>query len=460
MSKVKSIKFLSLLVCGFGIVFIPSKAHAVIPTIDPTSIANTIKECVESIRQTKVIGGTIDLVKDTSAKIGDIKNTVTEYVINNKKKIEAKIKKIEEYKRQVEEYKSEYEEYRAGLQKEINKAKQLKSDVEKGIADAKQFKSDVENGIAEAKGAMANVQNQLNEVQSLAKETKEKMLPSESGRDAKTGVIADVIVSGNSNGAIDNTEKFVVSEQPMPSRQTFSTIGTPALDDSGSDKSSASPMVESIYIKEDKSTLEINSPEIKNIPDAKPLIQGPVIKDIKKPTRKAFTVSSLSKTETLAFAMALSLKDNGTDVNGIMIIPSDAAIHCDLSSKDALEKGAVDDCLLSINQEREKPQVDSYVKAPQRMNRIVAKYVAAQMSEAYKALNDAESFEEKFVDAIKFAPEPTIQDTYANIIELNKAIDIQMNNLLKIYASRMANKAVTAYRQYSFVPSQEEGNDE
>ena len=155
----------------------------------------------------------------------------------------------------------------------------------------------------------------------------------------------------------------------------------------------------------------------------------------------------------------LNLPDGGTDSNGTVIIPKALAMYCGLSSSDALEEGKVDECLQKLNKERNSAQLFSGSDAPKVYNQAMAQYVAASMAEAYKARQDADSFEEKFIDAIDFAPEPTEQDVYDNIVELNKAIDMQMNGLLKVFSSQLAIRSMYNYGNYAFAPQEDKGGN-
>ena len=82
------------------------------------------------------------------------------------------------------------------------------------------------------------------------------------------------------------------------------------------------------------------------------------------------------------------------------------------------------------------------------------------MAEAYKARQDADSFEENFIDAVEFAPELDAQAVYDNIVELNKAIDMQMNGLLKVFSSQLMVQSLYNYGSYSFVPAESGDEDE
>lgn len=200
----------------------------------------------------------------------------------------------------------------------------------------------------------------------------------------------------------------------------------------------------------------VNSGKINNkVEDVKPIMPKKVLQE-RSSLRKIFKSSSLRYSEKLAFAKAEAMPDGGTDANGTLIVPEKLAMFCNLSSDDAQSGNNMQDCLLKLNQERTAPQANSPYDAPTIYNIAMAQYAAAGVAEAFKALNDAESFEEKIIEPIDFADEPTAQDVYSNIVEMNKAIDQQMNGLLKIYSAQLVTKTIKNFGDYIFLPPEEE----
>ncbi len=645
----------------------PSKAYAFVTlAIDPKSIILNIKNYFTKVMESETVVKTIKTVKKTSAAIGTAKKTVTEYVTENKKKIEAQIEMIKQYKEQAELYKAQYDEYRAKI--------------DEGIATAKKYKEDIENTIDTAKSTVETVKDTINNAPELLGDIKEQVksqiddklsdvtdkiegaLPKEIADKAKdlvpetlSGDVQDNIMNnkqpsasadndlsteslpqgaeistssrtsfvGDSNpsnsdsakgsssennvsdglpqlnnqattsfngdtsdinndnsennlpsigdNSLNNTtsQSFATSSNtennaPTSTRKAFvgdskasglevsdsqvsnstsvsslnstaplntsevrgslesinqssGTLSSSAklLQETPSNTQSATSSKASSSLKSVSSTS--SSSEVKSIKQSSgtlsssakllqetpsnvqsvtsskaltPIQSSPSINDSSKAiqlnqsnnsndsivilksssstniqegnknslqkssttsTRKAFTTSSVSRSDNMAFAMALSLPDNGTNVNGTLIVPQAMALSCGISSSTALEKDIVDSCLVWLNEERKKAQVDSPYNAPDVFNQINSTYAAAIMAESYKALNDAEYFEENFVEPIEFAPDNNIQDAYANIIELNKNIDIQMNNLLKIKSTILAAKTIESYYNYGFI---------
>ena len=122
-------KIFAIALMSASMLYVP-KAEAMIPVIDGTSIANTIKDWMNNIKETKLVTDTVAFANKTSAAIGDAKKSVSEYVIKNKEKAEEKLKKLNEYKKQAEEYKKEYDEYKKMLDENIEAAQKLKAEAE------------------------------------------------------------------------------------------------------------------------------------------------------------------------------------------------------------------------------------------------------------------------------------------------------------------------------------------
>lgn len=200
----------------------------------------------------------------------------------------------------------------------------------------------------------------------------------------------------------------------------------------------------------------VNSGKLNNkIEDVKAINPKKTLQE-RSSLRKIFKSSSLQYSEKFAFAKIEAMPDGGIDVNDILIVPEKLAMFCNLSSEDAQSGGNMENCLLKLNQERTAPQADSPYDAPTIYNIAMAQYAAASIAEAFKALNDAESFEEKVIEPIDFAEEPTAQDVYSNIVEMNKSVDQQMNGLLKIYSAQLVTKTIKNFGDYIFLPPEEE----
>ena len=127
-------------------------ANAQVPVTDSQDTKSTIKNWLTNIKESKVVVSTMNTAKKTSAAIGTAKKAVSEYVLENKKKIEVKMAKVKEYKEKVEEYKKEYEKYKAQLDEGIAKAKELKAQAEGAIQTAKDTVQTAKDTAAAAKG--------------------------------------------------------------------------------------------------------------------------------------------------------------------------------------------------------------------------------------------------------------------------------------------------------------------
>ena len=473
-------------------------AQAQVPVTDTASTTNSLKDLVNNIKTSSVVVGTMQTIQKTNAAIGSAKKTVSEYVVANKKLIEEKLDKLKRYKEQAEAYKKQYDEYKKELDENIAKAKELKDKVEDGVETAKDTidtaKNTIDTAVDVAKDKVSGVQDKVEGAVDAAKDkvgiSQEEPVsgtaaegPSTSAGTNITGG-AEASIPKTSIGTVQNPNTVIATETPVSSRKTFgnNTVST----NEGNAAVSLAPQTSEADIINTQtpetvvntqtavmgatetgtrngevsvgaSKVEASAPAVldKGTTSEEPMSVAPTGKT---QLRKAFTTSSLHQSEKLMFAKVemLNLPDGGTDSNGVVIIPKALALYCGLSSSDALEEGAVDKCLLAINKERKSAQLLSGSDAPRVYDLAMAQYAAAAMAEAYKARQDADSFEENFIDAIDFASEPQALDVYDNIVELNKALDMQMNGLLKVFSTQLAVQSLYNYGTYSFVSEEEE----
>ena len=530
--------FLIIFLTGLFIAAIPARGWAQAVVSDTQSTGKTVKQWFTEVKESKTVVGTMNTVKKTSAAIGTAKKSVSEYVLENKEKIEAKLAKVKEYKEKAEEYKAEYDKYKKQLDENIAKAKELKEQAETGIETAKETAAAAKEAAGAAVdaakdkagiGGKDDSAGTAETTESADEDTPSAAVGSEtattsSANNAEKGLTTDA-ASALTNGAVmqeSSRKAFGTGETETSSSATEGTAAveydaaarvlTPSeLETYGTlqGKSNLSAAERQTFdtLKEKISATRLQKadnkavstsagntagtvsglPSVTAVKTVSPAVVSADMAVTSRPTaaetlsssgtaiqkavtvpqvvpaektrlRKAFTTSSLHHKETLAFAKVemLNLPDGGTDSNGAVIIPQALAMYCGLSSGDALESGALDECLLKLNKERKSAQLFSGSDAPKMYNRALAQYVAASIAEAYKARQDAESFEENFIDAVDFAPEPTAQDVYDNIVELNKAIDMQMNGLLKIFSTQLASQALYNYGRYAFVPAEED----
>lgn len=438
-------KFLIVFLTGLFVFAVSGEALAQAVVSDTQSTGKTVKQWFTEVKESKTVVGTMDTVKKTSSAIGTAKKSVSEYVLKNKQKIEAKIAKVKEYKEKAEKYKAEYDKYKKQLDENIAKAKELKEQAEAGIETAQDTVSAAREAAGGAMDAAGAAVDAAKDKAGLGEEEKavETVSPS---------------TSENENTAAAET---AVSEiVPESSRKAFGTPGTAVVSPKVTETTVAPALKTG---DETVSAVDARPTVVKSTaaPAADAVMQKAVtvpqvVPAEKTRLRKAFTTSSLHRGETLAFAKTemLNLPDGGTDSNGTVIIPQSLAMFCGLSANDALSPGVLDECLLKLNKERQSAQLFSGSDAPKIFNRALAQYVAAGIAEAYKARQDAESFEENFIDAVDFASEPTAQDVYDNIVELNKAVDMEMNGLLKIFSTQLAAQALYNYHGYTFVPEE------
>ncbi len=501
--------FLALLFAfGFS-----DEAQAVIPVTDTPSTAKTIKQWFTEVAESKTVVSTMQTIQKTSSAIGTAKKSVSEYVLKNKEKIEEKLAKVKKYKEKAEKYKAEYEKYKKQLDENIAKAKELKEQAEAGIETAKETaeaaKDAAGSAIDAAKDKVGGAIDTAKDKVGISSDSEQSENITEPSANNDEGATAEVDNSVNVNltptssrtafnggeGQTVNTVKentapvsdisLVLSKDELNTFNNLSNKKTLSAEENTQlnmlkSKISQAQNLNTSGINISKAVVKApTNAEIKTIEKNQPTAVKPAVTQptavkpaVTQPTavkpaermqlRKAFTTSSLHQAETLMFAKVelLNLPDGGTDSNETVIIPQALAMYCGLNSGDALESGKVDECLLKLNKEKQSAQLFSGSDAPKVYNQAMAQYVAASIAEAYKARQDADSFEENFIDAVDFASETTAQDVYDNIVELNKAIDMQMNGLLKVFSSQLAVQSLYNYGGYGFVPLEEEGGED
>lgn len=577
---------IGMFLAGFMCISFPSGAYAQLPALDSMSFIKTIKQWFTQIQQSQTVINAMKTVQKTSAAIGTAKATVQEYVVENKKKIDAAIKKVNDYKEKAENYKKEFDKYKSQIEEKVQDVKDKVDEVKDKVEDVKNkvedIKSQAEGYVEQAKSTVQNVKDKVEDVKDKVEDIKDKVEDVKSqaegyieqAKDIKDKVedyadMAKGTLGEEEEPVLEPTPQTTVPEvspetseatPPMmpsnsgssgsskpitPSRNSFitpsggeistplpygdtptNTLGLPIVegeemlppinetplpddedtddeDDTADDELGFSvPLptdvegktigLRSPFQTPDSETEEASASEEKETEDTTetteeapkvltidkdldvsaeiPMkdetlssiktMQGVI--DDKKQSLKPFQKSMLEKDsitiaanihhqDNMAFAMALSLPDGGTDVNGTFIIPQNMGMSCgNISSNDALEKGVINACLVKYNEERLKAQTDSISEAPKFYMDVLARYAAAVIADAFKLINDADAFEEKHVEPVLYAADSHKSDAYANIVELAKGIDMQINSLLKIYSSQLAMTNIFNYQNFVF----------
>ena len=70
---------------------------------------------------------------------------------------------------------------------------------------------------------------------------------------------------------------------------------------------------------------------------------------------------SVAQAEVNSALVVKGLKDNGTNYDGVMVIPKMIALHCDMSSEDAEDEQKIKECLDALSVQN---QESSFVKIP------------------------------------------------------------------------------------------------
>ena len=571
---------IGMFLAGFMCISFPSGAYAQLPALDSMSFIKTIKQWFTQIQQSQTVINAMKTVQKTSAAIGTAKATVQEYVVENKKKIDAAIKKVNDYKEKAENYKKEFDKYKSQIEEKVQDVKDKVDEVKDKVEDVKNkvedIKSQAEGYVEQAKSTVQNVKDKVEDIKDKVEDVKSQAEGYiEQAKDIKDKVenYADM-----AKGALGKEDEPVLEPTPQttvpevspetaevtppvtptnpsssgsskpitPSRNSFitpsggeistplpygntptNTLGLPIVegeemlppinetplpddedtddeDDTADDELGFSvPLPTDVEGKtiglrspfqtpdsktkgEDPTSEETEAEDTTETTEETPKVltidkdldvsaeipmkdetlssiktmQGVI--DDKKQSLKPFQKSMLEKDsitiaanihhqDNMAFAMALSLPDGGTDVNGTFIIPQNMGMSCgNISSNDALEKGVINACLVKYNEERLKAQTDSISEAPKFYMDVLARYAAAVIADAFKLINDADAFEEKHVEPVLYAADSHKSDAYANIVELAKGIDLQINSLLKIYSSQLAMTNIFNYQNFVF----------
>lgn len=140
-----------------GMLAIPAVVRAQIPTLDipgtiqaATEVGNTLNNVKESITQ-------VEQYQKTMSAIGTAKKTVTEFITNQKEKLQEKMEKIQEYKERVEEYEVKAEAYKAEIEDRVNQAKEKIDEVKDTVDEARDKINEVKDQAESIKGQVSDV---------------------------------------------------------------------------------------------------------------------------------------------------------------------------------------------------------------------------------------------------------------------------------------------------------------
>ena len=159
-------RFLMLLL---GMLLVPAISRAQIPTADipgtiqaATEVGNTLNNVKESITQ-------VEQYQKTMSAIGTAKKTVSEFIANQKEKLQEKMEKIQEYKERVEEYKAKAEAYKAEIEDRVNQAKEKIDEAKDKVNEVKEQAEDIKNQVT---STIDGAKDKLNEVKDQAESIK------------------------------------------------------------------------------------------------------------------------------------------------------------------------------------------------------------------------------------------------------------------------------------------------
>ncbi len=537
---------------GFALLIMVSvfcgSVHAQIPVTDSQNTKSTIKNWFTNLKESKVVVSTMNTAKKTSAAIGTAKKAVSEYVLENKKKIEEKVAKVKEYKEKVEKYKKDYEKYKAQLDEGIAKAKELKEKAEEGIQTAKDTAAAAKDMADAAKETVNGKIGSVSDKLGIGQDNASAESTPSAGTEVSAAEQTSSGVQGNTAAAVQSKPAVASSAVVSTTRRPFGGTGagvrtsvgssvaggvgsvSAALPEADSEaavtaimqtdvtaaempkKISAKAVAEVAEPVADVETLngkEIGNAALADVKEVVPVsetvsakksvavkesvgskaalqsrlkqtdseeastfqtiektVQPAVDATKRKKLRRTFTTSSLeggariNASVPVAFAYAAELPDDCSDVNNTRLFPRTVCMYCGLSSSKVKESGTVDECLLDINLESSKAQEYSGRDAPLTYRKGKLEIAAAMIAESYRAANKAETFYDNKVAPIAEAPEGVEQDALANLVEFNKVVDEQLNDLLQLYSSRLALQSYLNYGKYRFKPEDAEDDEE
>ena len=157
-------RFLMLLL---GMLLVPAVSRAQIPTADipgtiqaATEVGNTLNNVKESITQ-------VEQYQKTMSAIGTAKKTVSEFIANQKEKLQEKVEKFQEYTQRAKEFVATAEAYKAEAQKMANEVKEQAENIKDQATDTFDSIKDTAN---EVKDQAENIKDQVTDTIDMAKD--------------------------------------------------------------------------------------------------------------------------------------------------------------------------------------------------------------------------------------------------------------------------------------------------
>ena len=157
-------RFLMLLL---GMLLVSAISRAQIPTADipgtiqaATEVGNTLNNVKESITQ-------VEQYQKTMSAIGTAKKTVSEFIANQKEKLQEKVEKVQEYTQRAKEFVATAEAYKAEAQKMANEVKEQAENIKDQATDTFDSIKDTAN---EVKDQAENIKDQVTDTIDMAKD--------------------------------------------------------------------------------------------------------------------------------------------------------------------------------------------------------------------------------------------------------------------------------------------------
>ncbi len=383
----KHIKTLAILAC----IIYSHSSYAVIPTADipgtiqaATEVSNTINNVKESIAQ-------VTQYQKTMAAIGTAKKSVSEFISNQKEKLQKKLGKIAEYKKKAEEYKAIALSYKEEAEERVAYYKGLAEDT---IETAKEYKAMAEEGIETVK-----------DVSNTVVDTVEN---------------ADEIVSGVSsnienqvNGAVDSMQSNFAVDDDLLGTGNNAQEATPSPTRTGFQSSFLTPQsIKTSYPLAFASILKIDAFKGGTTPDKVLIVPDSI---------SAYcNLNYENATEEGEFDKCL------TQIN--QKLNTEVADEVDRQEKSTLQTDLM----------------NSYVE-----------YVTASFLEAFAIYNESLTFKNNMVDPVTTSNMETVDAVWSYTKEMNRIIGTRYNALRRLWARQLGVKSYNSYLYADLSPENE-----
>ena len=372
--------YLKKLVLLLSLIY-PQVSSAIVPTADvpgtiqaATEVGNTINNVKESATQ-------VSQYQKTMAAIGTAKKSVSEFISNQKEKLQKKLEKIEEYKKKAEEYKAKALSYKAEAEERVA---YYKEKAESAVETAKEYKEKAENAVETAK----EYKETAEDMYSTVKDTVENA-------DEIVGGVTDSVENKVNNATSSVTEDLIDSgiqeAIPSPTRSSFQTS-----------------LLEPVNIKNSYA-----------LAFASLSLGDSILKGGSTPDKVLIVPDSISLYCDINYEDAAEEGEFNDCLTKIsQKINSEVEDGADKQEKDTVRQDFM----------------NGYVE-----------YVTAAYLEAFNIYNDSLTFKNNMVDPITTSNMETVDVAWSYAKEMNRIIGTRYNALRRLWSRQLGVKAYSAY---------------